>query len=111
MQNLYDLVLILRPKADDIKEKKLGDLLKKYAKDEIKIKSAENLGKKTLTYPIKKETEGIYWLVKLDMDGKEVPLLNSKFKLDDIIMRYMFIKVDDVAKKPATKAKKEIKEK
>lgn len=97
MQNRYELILIVQSQAPEAGEKKFKEFIGKFVSDKNKIISLINLGKKTLSYPIKKEMEGIYWLATLELEGKEVHAINSKLKLEKSVLRYLFVKVSSKA--------------
>ncbi len=92
MQNQYELMLIVKPQVSEEAEKKIIEQVGKFIKDKGKIATITPLGKKQLAYPIKKERSGNFHLFKLELVGKEVGPLSNKFKLEEVILRYLFIK-------------------
>ncbi len=86
----YELVLIVHPNASESVQKKALDLVKGMAKD-LKITKEDSLGKKILSYPIKKETSGIFYV--LSMEGENIPsdferkILNSENILRHLLVR------------------------
>lgn len=84
----YDFYAIVDTAAADEAEKKLLTLV---AKDGFKVTNYENWGKKPLSYPIKKKTEGTYCVMVLEGTGNPNKL-NERFKLDDTILRTLILK-------------------
>lgn len=92
MRNQYELMLIVKSQTIEEAEKKITELVGKYLKDKGKIASITPLGRKQLVYPIKKERSGNFLLLKLELSGKEVGQLSEKLRLEEDILRYLFIK-------------------
>lgn len=59
-----------------------------------KIVKTDNWGKKELAYKIKQETQAIYVFYDLEIDSQDLIKLESKFNIDDSILRYQFYKPD-----------------
>lgn len=59
MTRNYDFMLVFRPDLE-VTDKTAPAMVKKLVGDAIKVDSVTVTGKKTLAYPIKKQTEGIY---------------------------------------------------
>lgn len=93
MKNKYELVLILKSSATEEKQKEISKLIEKSIQPEGKIINTNNLGKKVLSYPIKKEKEGIYLLLTLEMLADSTRTLIEKFKLSEIILRHLLIRL------------------
>jgi small subunit ribosomal protein S6 len=92
MQNQYELMLILKPQAAEEDEKKVTKRITEFLKDKGKIITSASLGKKQLAFPIKKENSGVYLLLNVELEGKEVVGLSDKLKLEQAILRHLFIK-------------------
>lgn len=98
MQNLYELMLLLKPQATADDEKKIAEQLGKLIKTCGKIVSSTSLGKKQLAYPIKKEGSGIYLLLTLELAGKEAARITEKLKLEELVLRHLLVKKDSSKK-------------
>ncbi len=106
MKISYELTLIQRISLNTDEEKKLMDSVQKLLSEGGKILQVKDMGKRTLSYPIKKEKEGNYKLLILEASGKEINSLSSKLNLDERILRYLFVKIES-SKTTAVKEKKE----
>ncbi|MBI3955561.1 30S ribosomal protein S6 [Candidatus Gottesmanbacteria bacterium] len=100
MTNLYELTLLLNKETDEEETKKLLEKVSKWVKEKGKVVESKFLGKKNLVYPIKKEIIANFWLMTCDMEGNNVKEMVEKFKLEDKILRYLFVKVDRKPRKP-----------
>lgn len=74
--------------------KSFADSVEKSVKDAgasaIKV---SNLGKKQLAYPIKRNTEGDYYLVNFEAEGAAIKAIGDKLRLEqEVLLRYLIIK-------------------
>lgn len=90
--NTYELMMILRSSSKSDEQKKTVEEIKKYFSSCGKLKEAKDLGKKTFSYPIKKEKEGNYWFFVLEMPGEEAKKLAEKFKHNEVVLRHLLIR-------------------
>lgn len=100
MTNLYELTLLVNKDTDEAESKKLLDKISKWVGEKGKVVESKFLGKKNLVYPIKKETVANFWLMICDMEGSNVKEMVEKFKLEERVLRYLFVKIDRKPKKP-----------
>lgn len=88
----YELTFLLNDKEE---LKKLKEILT-TAKAEL---TAENdLGEKTLAYPIKKLTSAHFYLWEIKMERKDMPALRKTLEYNDKIIRFLMLESN---KKPA----------
>lgn len=59
----------------------------------------DDIGRRPLAYPINKRTEGYYVLFEIDGSGQEIAELERRMRVNDMIMRYITIRVDEDRKK------------
>ncbi|OGG30918.1 30S ribosomal protein S6 [Candidatus Gottesmanbacteria bacterium RIFCSPLOWO2_02_FULL_38_8] len=85
-------MLIERPGVSESEEKKLLVRLEKLLEGNGKIVKTENLGKKALSYRIKKETEGKYWLLNLEIKPASVSEFSAKIKMEEDILRFLILR-------------------
>lgn len=89
----YQLVLVVNPDLSSAEDLKLLTKIKaRIEKEKGKVKKEEALGKKILCYPLKKKTEGFYYLLNLELAEKEVRKLKESFKTEENILRYLILK-------------------
>jgi small subunit ribosomal protein S6 len=58
------------------------------------VKTVQQLGKKKFAYPINKFREGSYVYMKLSGEGSMVGSLESFFKFNDSVIRFLTVKVE-----------------
>ncbi|MBR3628570.1 MAG: 30S ribosomal protein S6 [Elusimicrobia bacterium] len=102
----YECTFICSPELDSTK---IEDLVAKVSKiietAEGKIKNLQQLGKRKLAYNIKKFREGNYVYVEFDANGSVVLSLENFFKVNDDVIRFLTVKVEEKKKKAVKKTK------
>jgi len=85
----------------------VGKLIEKEGGSVVKV---DDIGLRDLAYPIEKKNQGHYVLFEIEGTGQEIAELERRMRVNDMIMRYITVRVDEDRKKAdAIKAKKEAK--
>ncbi len=96
--NHYETVFIMTPVLSDeqMKEavKKYQDLLKNHGAELI---HEENWGLKKLAYPIQKKASGFYYLMEFKAEGEVVDALETAYRRDERMLRFLTVKLDKFA--------------
>lgn len=96
----YEVMYIIDPEtpADRIEKlnEAVGQLIEKQGGTVVRL---DDIGLRTLAYPIKKRTEGHYVLFEVDGTGQEILELERRMRVNDMIMRYITVRVDEDRKK------------
>jgi small subunit ribosomal protein S6 len=74
----------------------VGSLIEKEGGTVVRM---DDIGRKTLAYPIEKKTEGHYVLFEIEGSGQEIAELERRMRVNDMIIRYMTVRVDEDRKK------------
>jgi len=74
----------------------VGQLIEKQGGTVVRM---DDIGQRTLAYPIKKRTEGHYVLFEIDGSGQEIMELERRMRVNDMIMRYITVRVDEDRKR------------
>ena len=106
MQNNYELVIIFKVSEAEDKIKKTLEEVTKIISSAGKILKSTDWGKKIFAYPVKKEKEGKYYFLEISTEGNVVAQLKDKFRLNESVLRYLFIKVPVIKKKKQEKQDK-----
>lgn len=64
-----------------------------------KVIKMEDMGRRPLAYPIEKKTEGHYVLFEIEGTGSEIAELERRMRVNDMIIRYITIRVDEDRKR------------
>lgn len=107
MEKRYETVFILTPVLSDDQAKEAAKKIKKTITDlGGKIVNEENWGLKKLAYPIQKKTTGFYHLLEFAGEGQEIiNNLETTFKRDERILRFLTVALDKHAMAYADKRK------
>lgn len=65
----------------------------------------EYWGLRNFAYPIKKQKRGYYIMLGLEIGDKALKALEKKFKHQEEVLKYLFIKVDEIKKENSQLAK------
>lgn|SRR5258706_902143 len=96
----YEVMYIVNPETDGDKIAKLNDAVGKLIKKEGgEVVRMDDIGLRNLAYPIQKKTEGYYVLFEIDGSGQEIAELERRMRVNDMIMRYITVRVDEDRKK------------
>jgi small subunit ribosomal protein S6 len=93
---VYEVMYIAQPETvnDDIA--KINEGIQKLIEGEggaiVKI---EDIGRRKLAYEIKRKKEGYYVLFEIEGSGKEIAELERRFRVNDAIIRYITVRVDE----------------
>lgn len=96
----YEVMYIVNPETDADKIVKLNDAVGKLiAKEGGEVVRMDDIGIRNLAYPIQKKTTGHYVLFEVDGTGQEIMELERRMRVNDMIMRYITVRVDEDRKK------------
>ena len=92
----YQSVLILKPDLDETQVdralEKIAQFLSKYNGSSLKV---EKWGKKRLAYRVKKSRFGYYLNIYHTCESLKVSSLEADFKLYDLVLKFLVIRLDD----------------
>ena len=96
----YEVMYIIDPKTAADKITKLNEAVGKLIEKEGgTVVRMDDIGRRTLAYTIDKKTEGHYVLFEIEGSGQEIAELERRMRVNDIIIRYMTVRVDEDRKK------------
>ena len=101
---------IINPETDAEKIEKLNEAVGKLIEKEGgEIVRMDDIGIRNLAYPIQKKNTGHYVLFEINGTGQEILELERRMRVNDLVIRYMTVRVDEDRKKAeAIKAKREV---
>jgi len=99
-QRTYEVMYIVDPETPAERIEKLNEAVGKVIEKEGgTVVRMDDIGRKNLAYPIEKKTEGHYVLFEIDGTGQEILELERRMRVNDMILRYITIRVDEDRKK------------
>ena len=95
MVKQYETVFIVTPV---LSEEQMKETVKKYT-DLLTNAGAEivytnNWGMRKLAYPIKKKTNGFYYLIEFKAEGSVINTLEVAYKRDERLLRFLTVALD-----------------
>jgi len=96
--NNYETVFILNPVLSEDQAKDTVDkFVKVLKKAKAEIVNSENWGLKKLAYPIQKKSTGFYALIEFTAAPETVATLETEFRRDESVMRFLTTVLDKYA--------------
>ena len=113
--NKYETVFILTPVLSDVQMKEAVEKFKALLVESgATITNEENWGLRKLAYPIQKKSTGFYSLLQFDAESTVIAKLETQFRRDERVLRFLSFRLDKYAYEYAEKRKgvksKEVKE-
>lgn len=98
MSKQYETVFILTPVlSDDQTRDAVNSYKKLFKENNVKVVHEESWGLKKLAYPINKKNTGFYQLFQIEAEGDVIALLETAFKRDERVLRYLTVRLDKYA--------------
>jgi len=92
----YEVVFIVDPKVGDDEVMRLSETVQKIITSQGgQIVKTEMMGRRQLAYEINHKREGAYILLEIEGSGAEIAELERRMRVNDQILRYMTIRVDE----------------
>lgn len=103
----YESVLVFRqdltePQVKD-KAAKFTEIIKELGGD---VKSTEFWGLKNLAYIIRKNRKAHYVMLNIELPGNQITELERRARIDEDVIRYLNVRVDELATQPSIMMKK-----
>ena len=108
--NYYETVFIATPLLSDAQVKEVvGKFRGVITENGGQIVSEEEWGLKKLAYPIQKKTSGFYTLIEFTGEGDIVEKLETQYRRDERVIRFLTFKQEKYAREYADKRREKIK--
>lgn len=95
MMNHYETVFIATPVLSDTQVKETVEKFRSFITGNGgEMENEENWGLKKLAYPIQKKENGYYFLFQFAAAGDIVDRLETQFRRDERIIRFLTVRLD-----------------
>ncbi len=94
MINQYETVFIATPVLSEAQMKEAVDKFRKLITEHGELVHEEDWGLRKLAYPIQKKTTGFYHLFEFRAEGQFVNKLETEYRRDERIIRFLTFKMD-----------------
>ena len=96
---VYEVMFIATPDAADDDIAKLNETLQAIITDQGgTIVRVDDMGRRKMAYEINRKKEGYYVLFEIEGTGREIAELERRMRVNDLIMRYLTVRVDEERK-------------
>jgi small subunit ribosomal protein S6 len=102
----YELTVLLQPKLEADVEKSLKKLRELIKNNGGEVSKEDNWGKRRLAYAIKREDFAIYICFEVKLPSAALAKISQTLNIDDSVLRYLLVSVDDKIKAKLAEAKK-----
>ena len=110
--NHYETVFIATPVLSDVQTKELfGKFQGVITENGGQIVSSEDWGLRKLAYPIQKKTTVFYYLIEFEGEGDLVEKLETQYRRDERVIRFLTFRMDKYAVEYAEKRRNKNKSK
>ena len=107
----YESVLVFRQDLTEpqVKEKaaKFSEIIKELGGN---VKSTEFWGLKNLAYIIRKNRKAHYVMLNIELDGSQINELERRARIDEDVIRFLNVRVDELSSTPSIMMKKNTEE-
>jgi len=98
-KRVYEVMYIASAETADEDITKLNDSITNIIETEGgNVVRLDDMGRRKLAYPINKKNDGYYVLFEIEGSGKEIAELERRMRVNDVIMRYLTVRVDEERK-------------
>ena len=105
VKRMYETTFIVNASLDDAQiESAIGRVQDIITKNSGTIQAINRWGRKRLAYAINKKTTGYYVNLEFEGPGSIVALLERSYELDELILRYLTIRLSKNALKAKAQA-------
>ena len=92
----YELGVILNPTLEEAEITQAIEKVSGYLTAGGGTVSAVNVwGKRTMTYPIRRQREGVYVFLQALLDASAIAEMERSLKLDENVLRYLFVHLEE----------------
>jgi len=100
----YETVFILTPVLSDVQMKEAVEKFSKVLTDNgASLENVEEWGLRKLAYPIQKKSTGYYCLVEFEAEPSIVKKLETAYRRDERVIRFLTFRLDKYAAEYAIK--------
>lgn len=93
--NKYESMIIINPAVDEEKVNELSTKFTDMINKDGNVEKVDNLGKRKLAYPVKKNEDGIYVVFYFTANPSLIAELERIYRITDDVIKFMTIRVEE----------------
>ena len=97
--NKYESMIIINPAVDEEKVNELSTRFTDMINKDGNVEKVDNLGKRKLAYPVKKNEDGIYVVFYFTANPSLIAELERIYRITDDVIKFMTIRVEEQKRK------------
>lgn len=107
MKRQFEIGFIVTPDiSEEEAEGVVQGVMQLLEKAQAIVEKVDSWGRRRLSYPIEKHLEGLYTFIKVEMEGNEVAAIERRLKLNEKVIRFLILRLDDKLQKTNKLVKK-----
>ena len=91
----YESMIIINPAVDEEKVNELSTRFTDMINKDGNVEKVDNLGKRKLAYPVKKNEDGIYVVFYFTANPSLIAELERIYRITDDVIKFMTIRVEE----------------
>ncbi|HQU83021.1 MAG TPA: 30S ribosomal protein S6 [Pyrinomonadaceae bacterium] len=96
---VYEVMFIADPATSDENIGKLNEAISSLVESQGgSVVRVDDIGRRKMAYEINKKKEGYYVLFEIEGSGQEIAELERRMRVNDTIIRFMTVRVDEERK-------------
>ncbi len=100
MQRSYEVMFIVRPDMEEADvDKLIAGLEQTITQGGGSLKSTEKLGRRKLSYLVRKFSDGNYVLLVIEADGKLVAEVERRLRVTEPVIKFITVRTDEEEKR------------
>ncbi len=93
--NKYETVFIINPNVEEAGVKDLVEKFSNIINNDGKVLEVQDLGKKKLAYPIKKNDEAYYEVINFEANPDLIKELERNYRITDDVIKFITIRKEE----------------
>lgn len=93
--NKYEIMFILKTNDEEAIKNEVSSLKSVITDLKGEITEEKEMGNKKLAYPIKKETNGYYYVINCNANNEAISEFDRKARINENVIRHLIIKLDE----------------
>ncbi|OAG27644.1 30S ribosomal protein S6 [Thermodesulfatator autotrophicus] len=91
----YETLFVIHPDHLDAKDEIVEKVSQIIQQDGGEVLKQDDWGLRKLAYPIEKKRQGYYYLMEFAAPAQTPPKLEQNFRIDERIIRFIVVKLDE----------------
>ncbi len=91
----YEIMFIVKTQEESLVKKSIANMKSILENASAKIVEVKDMGQRKLAYPINNETNGYYYVLKVEAKAETIKEFDRRAAIDETIIRHLIIRLDE----------------